>query len=205
MICGAALAGCGSTDAVSHSADASRGSTAGGAAHVPAKTGAGATGAAAGEARIPNVCSLLTVQQIDAALGSGYSPGQVGRPQPGYLSLSSVHVAVLGPKVTLKAAALCDWENPTKTESGLHPQFGYGVDSLSEPVPAAFFFQRHSEAQRVSGLGQWAGYEPIGITLTVGDGDEVLTLDTSDPNVNHPPALKAPLTHLARVIVSEFK
>lgn len=199
--------GCGSTAATSTSAGTSGGSgTAGGdAADVRHTSGAAAPGSGGGGTRIPNVCGLLTTQQIDAALGSGYSSGQVGRPQPGYMGSKSAPVAIFGPNLVLKSAALCNWENLTVTESGLHPQFGYGIDTLSAPVSAAFFFAKHSEAQSVSGLGQWAGYDPLSIDLTVGLGDQVLILDTSVADFHHPPDLRVPLTNLARIILSKLE
>jgi hypothetical protein len=138
---------------------------------------------------IPDVCELLTSQQIDGQLGGTYTPISYGGLPSGYFSQSFLktyragdYFHTLDPSITLIADATCNWSDKgSSLPGGGYPTFMYSLITLSSPPPQHVFLQEYDPAHQfssnfapVSDLGDWAYYQPG--ELNVSRGRMLLTV-----------------------------
>jgi hypothetical protein len=164
--------------------------------------------------QIPDVCGLLSPQQIDAVLGAGFHPVTYAGTGNGYLSPSLVAkiaphnwIHKLDPAITLLAAASCSWiDRKVSIEERVHPTLVYNLATYSASVPEWVFLKEYAPTKPyppgfgpVHGMGSWAFFDGPGGELAVAAGHLVLTVSNS--TLQYGDNLREPYIRLARQIL----
>jgi hypothetical protein len=207
------LSACGSTEKTGSTASAPTASRA--TTSAPSKPTTSQTSISASNDEVAKVCSLLSGQQIDAVLGTGFTPTTYGGTPRGYFPASFTkkyasrnYLHKVNHSLKLVAYASCEWINDTVSlEQGLlgrlHPTFNYSLLTFSSAVSEGEY--RHAYGTGfvpVAGLGQWALYHPAGNELVVGIGYMMLTLTNVDIYLKQ--SLQGPYSQLAKIVVGDL-
>jgi hypothetical protein len=224
---GVAIAGCGSggsfnttrvTNASVNTSSSSSLESPG--SHSSASTGAVEPTASASNAsatEVPNVCSLLSDQQIDAAFGAGWVPVTYDGLANGYLpdwilskTASHYWVHQLDPSIQVLADAACNWKNDkVSLGEGVHPTLLLHLATFSASVPEALFLREYAPRKPypagfgpVAGLGRWAYFNQSGDELVASVGNKLLLI--SNPDIAGG-SLRAGYTQLARIVMGKLE